>query len=154
MPPVGRIRVSLKPDVAMKVNRAATVADKLCYVMVTNRPLTYEKGKSRIAYIGTTQRGVIRMTRSVSERSIDLLGSPVYYGQYGVKSFDVRVLTCTPRPGVKTWRKLERALLLEFRKQFGSVPKLNVQGRGYRETDEFTYFRRARIRDLIQELSG
>jgi hypothetical protein len=54
---------------------------------------------------------------------------------------------------VKTWRKLERAFLLEFRHRYGGVPRCNAQVNRMREKDEFRYFRRKRIRAVIEELS-
>jgi hypothetical protein len=73
--------------------------------------------------------------------------------QHGVKRFDVRIVTCRPRQAVKTWHKLERAMLLTFRELFGEVPELNTHGSGIRELDEFDYFSRSRVRSLIQDLS-
>jgi hypothetical protein len=63
-----------------------------------------------------------------------------------------RIVTCGPRKKVKTWRKLERALLLEFRAVYGSVPKCNWVGKNMVEKDEFSYFSRDAIRKVIQEL--
>jgi len=60
---------------------------------------------------------------------------------------------CTPRRRVRTWHKLERALLLQFRDLFGRVPICNTHGQQMVETDEFYYFARARVTDVIEDLS-
>lgn len=134
-------RLSIKPHryEALYVSRVADNADHLVYVFSCDKRLTYPNGrKSRIAYIGTTASGVWRLTSSAAERASKILG------QRGVESFNAFVLTCTPRQRVKTWHKLERALLLQFRELFGRVPICNTHGKQMVETDEFDYFTRSR----------
>src|SRR5208283_4910309 len=71
----------------------------------------------------------------------------------GVNKFQVRIVTCTPRKHIKSWRKLERALLLQFKKMLGEVPRCNVQGKGMRWTNESDFFRLNRQSDVIDDLS-
>ncbi len=143
-----RLTVSLKRDPAIIASRVALGNEKLVYVLVADKRLRYPKGKSRIAYIGTTQNGASRIASSVAARAPKILAIR------GVRSFEARVLTCTPRRNVKTWRVLERAVLLAFREEFGEIPRCNSQGKRMRERDEFDrYFRRARIRGIIHDLS-
>ena len=71
----------------------------------------------------------------------------------GVKAFAARVLTCQPRQNVKTWLKLERALLLTFRERHGSVPKCNSHGKRMRATDELRYFAKSRLIRVLDDLS-
>jgi len=133
---------------ALYVSRVADNADHLVYLFCCDRRLRYPNGeKSRIAYIGTTASGVWRLTSSAAERASRILG------QRGVESFNAFVLTCTPRRRVRTWHKLERALLLQFRELFGRVPICNTHGQQMVETDEFYYFARERVTDVIEELS-
>jgi hypothetical protein len=68
---------------------------------------------------------------------------------HGVKTFNIRVVTCHSRQHVKTWQKLERALLLKFREQYGDVPKLNKHGKRMRLRDEFEMFSEVRLRNVI-----
>lgn len=51
------------------------------------------------------------------------------------------------------WHKLERAVILVFKEEFGHIPECNVQGKNFVETDEFRYFTRARIRHILEDLS-
>ena len=53
---------------------------------------------------------------------------------------------------MKTWRKLERALLLQFREKYGTIPCFNTVGKGFHETNEFALFSRARVRQIIENL--
>ena len=53
---------------------------------------------------------------------------------------------------MKTWRKLERGLLLTFREEYGAVPRCNTQGKGMSWSDECDYFSYARLVRLLDEL--
>ncbi len=142
-----RLTVSLKRDVAVSASRVSIGKNKLVYVLVCDKKVKYLEGKSRVAYIGTTERGLARIALSVAHRADDILAIR------GVRDFDARIVTCTPRQGVKSWHKLERALLLTFREIYGEVPYCNSHGKRIKELDEFRYFRRKRLRDILEELA-
>lgn len=131
----------------MTVTRLGVQADRLVYAIVVEKPVVYPWGKSRVAYIGTTKKGIKRIAQSAAQHA------PVVLNLHGVRQFEVRVMTCTPRQGVKAWHKLERALLLVFRQTFGEVPIGNSQGSKIREVDEFAYFQRSRIERVLKDLS-
>ena len=120
---------------------------KLVYVLVADKKLKYELGKSRIAYIGTTKKGTARIAQSVAARAEHILGIRV------VRAFHARVITCRPRKKVKTWHQLERALLLTFKDMYGEVPTCNTQGKRMRRSKEFNYFAEKGVRLVIEELS-
>lgn len=132
----------------MTVRRIDVTRETLVYVLVASRKQQYTYGNSQIVYIGTTRRGINRIASSVAQRAKDVLAL------HGVKDFEVRVVTCQPRQRVKTWRKLERALLLRFRERYGKVPLLNKQGPKMRESDEFDYFTRSRLDEILDGLEG
>lgn len=134
-----RLTVQLRRREAMRVSRVALGAPKLVYVIVTDKKLRYRDGRSRIAYVGTTKNGMTRLAQSAASRTDDILR------RRGVESFRVHVVTCRKRRNVKTWRKLERALLLAFRDKYGQVPVCNVHGKRMVERNEFEYFARSRI---------
>jgi len=71
---------------------------------------------------------------------------------HGVTRLEVLVVTCQRRQRVKTWRKLERALLLRFRENYGELPRFNQQGKQMRWTDELSYFRRERLDQIMADL--
>lgn len=142
-----RLQLSLKHDAALTATRVSIGKKKLVYVLVADRRLRYIKNRSRIAYIGTTKKGISRIARSVAVRANDILALR------GVKSFKAHIITCPPRPNVSTWRKLERALLLGFKEKFGETPKCNSHGKRMRERDEFRYFRKRGVLRVLDELS-
>jgi hypothetical protein len=142
-----RLRISLKPKPALTMRRVALEHEKLVYVICADRKLKYENGCSPIAYVGTTQNGIMRVANSAAERAGDILWS------HGVQSLDVRIVTCKPRQGFKSWLKLERALILAFREKFGEPPMCNVQGRAMKLGDEFARFSYQRLSQIIDALS-
>ena len=142
-----RLTVSLRPGHAMEVTRVSVGKKRLVYLILADKPLRYPWGRSRIAYIGTTKKGMGRIAQSVAARSETVLGL------YGVRKFQVRIVTCAPRPNVKTWEKLERALLLAFRRKYGDVPKCNKSGKNIQFRDECKYFNLYRLEHLLAEIS-
>ena len=144
---IDRLRVSLKREPAITVNRVAIGNEKLVYVICADKKLQYPWGRTPIVYVGTTKNGVSRIASSAAYRADKVLN------MHGVKSFDVRVVTCRVRQGIKTWAKLERALLLSFREKFGEVPKCNVAGKKIIEQNEFEVFSKSRISEIIAALT-
>ena len=142
-----RIKLALHRDHAMEATRVTLDKSKLVYVLIADKKLKYENGKSRIAYIGTTKKGGARIAQSVAARADDILAIR------GVRSFHARVITCRPRKNVKTWFQLERALLIKFRELFGQPPYCNSHGSRMRRNKEFNYFSEFGVQALIEELS-
>ena len=139
-----RLTVSLKRGHAMQVTRVSIGKKRLVYVIVTKNPLKYPWGRSRIAYIGTTKKGMVRIAHSIANKSHEVLCL------HGVRECFARIITCPPRPRVKTWVKLERALLIVFLHKYGALPKCNTQGKHTKARDEFAYFRRDRLEKLLE----
>ena len=142
-----RLSLTLKRDHALEATRVSLGKSKLVYLLIADKRLVYPQGKSRIAYIGTTKKGVARIAHSIAARAEAILGLR------GVRSFHARVVTCRPRRRLKTWRKLERALLLKFKERFGQPPECNSQGKRMKVTNEFHYFSPAGVASVIDELS-
>lgn len=131
----------------MTVRRIAVENVKLVYVICASKPFSYENGRSPIVYIGTTKNGISRVSESAAAHAENVLS------YHGVSSFEVRIITCTPRKNVKTWTKLERAMIIAFRDKFGEVPLCNGTGTKFEERDEFEYFSRSRINSIIESLT-
>ena len=142
-----RIQLSLHRDHAMHATRVSIGKSKLVYVLVADKRLKYQNGKSRIAYIGTTKKGTSRIAQSVAARAEDILNLR------GVRAFHARVVTCKPRRNVRTWHYLERGLLITFKESFGEVPMCNSHGKNMKRSKEFAYFSEAGLREVIEELS-
>jgi len=135
----------------MTVHRSlVTNKDELVYVHLASKKWKYRDGrdgKSRIVYIGTTEKGKDRVAESVAERAPHILKL------HGVKTFDVRIITCKGLQNVKTWKELETALLIAFRSMYGTVPECNKQGKNLPHDDEcWKYFAKAKIDRVIKEL--
>ena len=145
---MAKLRVKKHKGVALEVHRLAIRTDKLVYALLTNKKLKYRYGRSRVAYIGTTKKGARRIMQSAAKKAGELLEF------HGIRTLEAHIVTCQRRQGVETWKKLERALILEFRSQFGDVPIGNSQGKGIRERDEFEYFQRSRIRSIVAALGS
>jgi hypothetical protein len=142
-----RLKVSLKRKPALTIRRVALEHERLVYVICADKKLKYENGYSQIAYFGTTKNGISRVATSAAFRSWDVLWSR------GVQSADVRIVTCRPRQGFKSWLKLERALILAFWQKFGEPPMCNIQGRAMKLKDEFDRFSFDRLSQIIDTLS-
>lgn len=136
--------IKLHRQPAMEVSRVSLHDDRLVYLVVAERNLRYRWGKLRIAYIGTTRKGISRISQSVAARADAILSL------HGIRKFQVRVVVCAPRKSVKTWVKLERALLLTFRQLYGDLPKCNVSGKRMRPGDEENYFKRDRLENILK----
>lgn len=144
---IRRIRLRLRRDEALSATRMSIGKDKLVYLLITDKRFNYPKGRSKVAYIGTTGKGIARMAQSVATKAQELLGL------HGVRSFHARVVTCKPRRRVKTWKKMERALLLGFREKYGAVPKCNNHGKKMKVTDEFGYFAKHGVNVVLDDLA-
>jgi hypothetical protein len=119
-----RLSISLMNPPAITVTRVSTRQQRICYLIVANKVMKYPNGRSKVVYIGTTQNGVHRLASSAAYWADAVLGG------HGTTQFEIRVVRCSPRQGVKTWRKLERALLLTFRDLYGDLPRFNTQASG------------------------
>jgi hypothetical protein len=149
--------VAKKTKVAKKINvrvsrpilivcRIPLKNNRLVYALLANRKIPYPHEKSYIAYIGTTKKGLARIAQSAAWYAKDILN------EFGVTSVTARIITCRPKKNVKTWLKLERAMLLKFREIYGAIPKCNRQGNKLQRRDEFKYFNEGRVRNVIRKL--
>ncbi len=132
------IKASARP--AITITRDALGAQKLVYLAVANKPYKYPFGyRSPILYIGTTKAGARRIAQSAAARAERFLG------RRGVSRVQFHIVSCTPLQRVKTWLKLERALLLAFKHTYGAVPLGNSSGKNSRWRDELDYFSEKRL---------
>ena len=139
---------------------------RLVYIVAMEEQIyNYPKGASSIIYIGETRTTKApaasannpawkRPATSMAERVHEFFED--YFEDYegDVRKFVSWTVTCEGRQRVKTWEKLERAFLLDFRFLYGEVPLCNVQGKNYLETDEFQYFSKRKIRRILKELGN
>ena len=127
----------------MTITREAIAGNKLVYIATANKTVKYQNGKSRIVYIGQTERGVKRIAESAAERAPNLLRD------HGIKNLTFYAIKCTPIQKVKTWKKLEIALLVTFREMYGEIPKLNKTHEKTPSHSKPDYFTEERLRKII-----
>jgi hypothetical protein len=139
------IRISAQP--AITITRQATRSNRLVYIAKANKALKYPFGRSKIIYIGTTKEGVSRIAASAAHQARRLLDA------HGVRSLEFLVVTCKSLQRVKTWSKLESALLITFKREFGAVPTGNTMGKNRGWRDELDYFTESRLRSVIRKYS-
>ncbi len=132
---------------AIIISRIAYVASELVYIAYANKPLRYPHGNSRIAYIGTTKNGVWRVATSAAWKAGDL------FTRRGVHTLEF-YLIAAPRHGRHTtYRKLERALILQFRERYGSIPAANKQGKSIRRRADDDFFSHAGINKILDNFA-
>ena len=142
-----RLRIKTSRDPAVTITRIGLKREKVVYVAVANKPQKYGRRRSPIVYIGSTKKGVARIADSAANQA------QKHFHNYGLKRLHFYVVTCAPLGGVETWKKLERALLLEFKDMFWAVPKGNTVGKNIEWRDELKYFSKSRLRTILSELS-
>lgn len=144
---LNKLKIKTTSEYAISINRKATSNDKLVYVAVANKAIKYPKGDSKIVYIGTTKNGAYRVATSAAQKAYEKLFD------HGVNCLFFYIITCTPRNGVKTWYKLERALLIRFREIFDSPPELNSHGVKMKWTNEKDLFTQSKLDKVIKYYS-
>jgi hypothetical protein len=142
-----KLRIMALDIPSMTITRSALWADQLVYIVVANKRIPYDGESSRIAYIGTTKNGIFRIAQSGAWRATELLK------KHGITKLDFHIITCSPRQAVKTWEKLEHALLIRFRERFGEQPLGNVHGKRLRWDDEMYYFTRDGLENVLDRYS-
>jgi len=142
-----KLKISRESVHALEVGRSALRSTSLVYLAVANKALQYPWAPSKIAYIGTTGVGGARIFTSAAALA------PRILHLHGVKTLEFYAITCKPRQKVRTWRKLERGLILKFRERFGAIPKLNTQGKNFEWTDEKDYFTEGGLSSVVEHYS-
>ena len=139
-------RLGTRPQktAAVQITRSAIRSSKLVYVVRANKKLRYRHNTSSIAYIGTTKKGADRIAGSMAKQARDLLGT------HGIKHLSAFVVTCRAQQHVKSWKLLERALIIRFRELYGGVPVGNDQFKNARRGPEFKYFSEASLNKVLK----
>ena len=133
----------------LTVTRKVLGHKKVVYLLIANRPIRYPRGKSQIAYIGTTSKGLARVASSVAYRAQDILSG------YGLSSMEVFIVTCPPQRKVRTWVLLERALIFQFVQHFWGPPKCNSQGKNFKWTAKLDkLFNKKTIDAILTKFDG
>lgn len=149
---VRRARVSLVRSPTIRVSCDGMEHKQLVYAMVADRKQRYPEGRSRVVYIGRTEKGIARLSSSAAERAEDILALR------GVSKFWLHVISSPRRQRVQMRKELERALIKQFKLMYGAVPVLNTQGKNFDVSDvdsivEFTRFSQNGLETVLEELA-
>lgn len=123
-------RIGQLHDPVLMISADATDAQRLVYILCSNRPVKYKTGRSKIVYIGMSRKGISRLAESASEKieeGFDLL--------WGLKRLDGYVVwpqnrAGRPIGGKSPQNSLESDFLKVFIDIHGERPKLNGSGQG------------------------
>ena len=127
---MSRLYVNLYGKPVMTVHRRVLKKKKVVYLLTGARPIKYKGGRSQVVYIGTTKKGVHRIASSAAGRAVEILLTR------GLKELSVYVVSCSSRPGLPTWKRLEDALIAAFRIEYEQLPRCNSQGLKKKWNDE------------------
>ena len=139
-----RSTISQSDQISISITRSATRKQKLVYIAQANKQCRYRHGRSAIVYIGTTEKGANRIAQSAVNKAHQILA------EHGFNTLRFFVITCTPIKRVRTWKKLERALILTFRCLYGEPPIGNTAGKKYKWDDEKDYFKVSALEKAIE----
>ncbi len=142
------LRVRVSKESALTVDRSSMWKDRLVYILVANKKFRYQSGKrTHVLYIGTTGRGARRPAASAVAKAMSIFGDV-----HGVKQIGVYLLNCGPRRSVKTWQKLESALLAVFCQRYYQLPIENKKRGEYVNEEDIRYFRRENLVKVLRLL--
>lgn len=143
------MRVQLASKPAMTVHRRILTKDRIVYLLVGRKPFRYRGGRSRVAYIGTSKRGVQRVASSAAHRAEQV------FSKWGSRQMDVFIASCEARPGLKSWKFLERALLAHFLARYQDLPFCNKQGKKYRLDEKLhDLFKFKKLYSMLSRFDG
>ncbi len=144
-----RLQVHLNTKEVMTVHRRILRKRKIVYLLVAASSVKYTAGRSQIVYIGTTRKGIRRIAGSAVHHAEDIMATR------GLKFIDVFVVSCGSRSGLQTWRRLEDALLAEFRAEYEQLPMCNGQGKKLKwNKDLDATFKRKAIGQVLMHFDG
>jgi hypothetical protein len=118
----------------------------MTYILVANKKFKYPSGeRTHVLYIGTTRKGARRPAASAVEKAMAMFGSV-----RGVKQIGIYLLNSESRRNVKTWQKLESALLAIFRQRYFRLPQENKKRGEYGNEEDIRYFKRENLLKILR----
>ncbi len=140
-----KLRLKIPKESAITINRRACAAKKICYIVTANKSVRYPHRRSTIVYVGTSERGIVRMMETARDRAAHLLDT------HGISELCFHVVRCSSKQNVTSWASLERAILLYFKRLYGRPPIDNKKGKGNVEKwqKDLDRFAEASIKKLL-----
>jgi hypothetical protein len=140
------LRVRVSKESALTIDRSRMWKKRLVYVLVANKKFRYPSGRrTHVLYIGTTGKGAKRPAASAVEKAMSIFGDV-----HGVKQIGVYLLNSGSRQSVRTWQKLESALLAVFWQTYFALPRENKKRGEYIKEEDIRYFRRENLLRILR----
>ena len=132
----------------LTVVRSSQWNPRLVYILVANKTHKYKSGRrSRIIYIGTTGKGAQRPATSAVNKASEA------FSLRGIKQIEVHLATCAGRKHIRTWQRLESALLATFRSLHFELPRYNKKKGADHYVEDVTLFRGKALQKLILQFA-
>jgi len=141
---MGRLKLHQKIRMVMIVHRRILRKNKVVYLLTAASPVKYKNGRSKIVYIGTTKKGASRIAESAARRAEEIMSTR------GLKEVNVFVVSCNPRAGLATWKRLEDALLVQFYSTYHEFPMCNDRGKKKWDKELDALFKQKAIDKVLQ----
>lgn len=150
MPAAKNLRVRISKQSVLTIDRSRMWKSRLVYLLVANKKFKYPSGrKTHVLYIGTTKKGAKRPAASAVEKAMAMFGDV-----RGLKQIGIYLLNSESRRNVKTWEKLESALLAVFRQRYFALPNENKKRGEYGNEEDIRYFNPDHLTDILRELEN
>ena len=142
------LRVRVSKESVLTVDRSRMWKDRLVYILVANKKFKYKSGRrTHVLYIGTTGKGARRPAVSAVAKAMATFGD-----RRGVKQIGVYLVNSGSRRNVRSWQKLESALLALFCQRYYELPIENKKHGEYVNEEDIQYFRRENLLRILRLL--
>lgn len=142
------LRVRASKESVLTIDHSRMWKERLVYILVANKRFKYRSGRrTHILYIGTTGKGAKRPATSAVAKAM-----ATFSEVRGVKQIGVYLLNTASRRNVRSWQKLESALLAVFCQRYYELPKENKKRGEYVNEEDIRYFRRENLLKILRLL--
>jgi len=143
------MKIHIDSKVAMTVHRRILRKNRIVYLLAGKNSFKYKGGRSHVAYVGSSKYGAWRIAASFPDRAEEI------FSRWGSKEMQVFIASCEGRPGLQSWKYLERALLAEFLSFYRELPFCNKQGKKYKFDGKlYKMFSRKRIHRILMRFDA
>jgi hypothetical protein len=150
------IKLHKNHDPALVVERSTASPQSAVYLLVANKPLKYgANGKSKIVYVGKTDRGMKRVHESAAAKAGTIFKTSTNpQGISGIVRLSAYTYSFAAPVNSQNWPwapsvMLERAFLIRFKAKYGVPPISNDQRNAMMATVEFQYFNISAIDNVL-----
>lgn len=147
-----KLGVTVRKEAVVEVYRKGLPkrgSKKCVYFVCADKAQKYPyKERSKIVYIGTTERGLDRVAESMKKKA------PEAFEIHGVKKISFYIIQSQRRQNRETWNELERDLILKFKGLKGAVPKLNDTYKNKNPNQLSGLFTERKLKQIIESIES